>query len=368
MEFGSRSGERVVIQLARLLSEAGGDVRAVLAAAAVAMSPVALLRGDLPDIPQERLHRLRGLLTRALADLLAERSGREIVRGPDWRMLFFCLVNSRTLREAIDRGGELIGIMDGRCGRMSMQAGPSRAEVRLDSRWPVADVYTFAVDAVAVAMFVDIFGWLIGRTLPVTSVFMNYPAEMQARFDPEILLKPIVMDADRAGFAFPAEYLDYPVIRTTDECEAGMEKILSTLFDLEAHRTELAPAERARRIMLRSIRDADRIPTLDEISADLGCSRSQLRRWLGRDGISYNDIKESCRRELALDLLRRSPLSIEEISAQLGYYDSDAFRQAFRRWIGISPSEFRKTGQQDRSRTDYGWIAPLPGGAAMGGD
>ena len=345
MEWDPSSGERVVAQLASLLGEAGGDVRAAVANAALAISPSALMCGGPFDIPQEGLHRLRGLLTRALAEVVAGRSGREIVRVPDWRMLFFCLVNCRTLREAIDRGSELITVMDGRCGRMSLQTGPSSAEVNIDSQWSVADVYAFAVDALAIAMFVDIFGWLIGQPVPVTAVFMNYPAGMRDRFDPELLLKPIVMDADRSGFAFPVGYLDYPVIRATDECETGIQKILSTLFDLKAYRIELSPAERARRIMIRSVRDDNCAPTLDEISAEMGCSRSQLRRWLAQDGISYNDIKESCRRELALDLLRRSRLSIEDISVHLGYYDSDAFRQAFRRWIGVSPSEFRRSGR-----------------------
>lgn len=46
--------------------------------------------------------------------------------------------------------------------------------------------------------------------------------------------------------------------------------------------------------------------------------------------------------ELAARHLRESGLTVEAVAALLGYNDTAAFRKAFRRWHGLSPSEFRQ--------------------------
>ena len=60
------------------------------------------------------------------------------------------------------------------------------------------------------------------------------------------------------------------------------------------------------------------------------------------EGASYREIKDSCRRELGLDLLRRSSLPIEEIAVRLDFCDSDAFRRAFHDWLGMPPTRYRR--------------------------
>ena len=57
--------------------------------------------------------------------------------------------------------------------------------------------------------------------------------------------------------------------------------------------------------------------------------------------IGYREIRDALFAELAASHLRQSELSVEAIAALLGYHDSANFRRAFRRWYGLSPSEFR---------------------------
>ena len=338
-------GERVVVQLAELLAEAGGDVRTILKSVGVTRSRGHVAGNWLSGISQEKLHQVRDVLMRALAQLLADRCGRQLVRSPDWQMLFFCLANCRTLREAIERASDFIAVMDGRCGRMLLDVGPSKTEVQIDSLWSEHTAYSFAVDVLALASFIDIFSWLISQPLPVSSVVLDYPPAMMNRFDAGVLAKPIVMNAGRSGFIFPSAYLDYPVTRTTEDCETGMSSILGSMFELSSESTRQRLVERTRRIMYRALRDRGELPSVDDLCDQFACSKSQLRRWLAREGISYNAIKESCRRELALDLLRRSRFSIEDISTRLAFSDADAFRKAFRQWTDLSPTEYRRDGK-----------------------
>jgi YesN/AraC family two-component response regulator len=58
-------------------------------------------------------------------------------------------------------------------------------------------------------------------------------------------------------------------------------------------------------------------------------------------GVNFSDDLEKYRMKKAKDLLLNKDLSIEDISARTGYQSATAFRRAFKRVEGISPSEFR---------------------------
>jgi AraC-like DNA-binding protein len=104
-----------------------------------------------------------------------------------------------------------------------------------------------------------------------------------------------------------------------------------------------ASTDAVRRFALRTLRDSGRLPKFEALAQASGTSEATLRRRLAEEGTTYREIRESCRRELGLQLLRRPGLSIEEISARLDYCDADAFRRAFHGWFGAPPSRFRRT-------------------------
>ena len=66
-----------------------------------------------------------------------------------------------------------------------------------------------------------------------------------------------------------------------------------------------------------------------------------LSRKLGRAGTSYFTILEELRKALAIRYLRESRLPLSEIAFLLGYSGLNSFSEAFRRWTGQSPGQFR---------------------------
>ena len=91
-------------------------------------------------------------------------------------------------------------------------------------------------------------------------------------------------------------------------------------------------------------------PSPAAIGPALGMSARSLQRQLKAEGTTYAEIREDLRRELARAYLRDRALSITEIAFLLGFEDSSAFARAFRRWTGISPSEFRAQPTLDTER------------------
>lgn len=59
--------------------------------------------------------------------------------------------------------------------------------------------------------------------------------------------------------------------------------------------------------------------------------------------ISFSDYLEKCRIAKAEELLRVRPdVTIESIALQVGYASDKSFRRAFKRVMGILPSELRQ--------------------------
>jgi AraC-like DNA-binding protein len=91
-----------------------------------------------------------------------------------------------------------------------------------------------------------------------------------------------------------------------------------------------------------------REPTLLELGIEdmaerLGLHSRTLQRRLKDENESYLNVQARMRHRLACQWLRQSDLSVDDISARLGFSDRRAFSAAFKRWEGVTPSAWRDT-------------------------
>ena len=84
-----------------------------------------------------------------------------------------------------------------------------------------------------------------------------------------------------------------------------------------------------------------RFPDIDAMAVELGMNERTLRRKLEAENTSYRQILADVRQRLAIEYLRKTQLTNEEIATQLGYSDAANFRHAFMRWTQKHPSDFR---------------------------
>jgi len=74
-------------------------------------------------------------------------------------------------------------------------------------------------------------------------------------------------------------------------------------------------------------------------------SPRSLRRGLSTLDTSYTDLLARARRELAVQHALEAPRrSGPDIARLLGYAEPHTFYRAFKRWTGVSLSEYRKQG------------------------
>lgn len=85
----------------------------------------------------------------------------------------------------------------------------------------------------------------------------------------------------------------------------------------------------------------------DRIASLLHISRRKLHNKLEQKNTSYQEILENLRSDLARQYIGQKNISIIEITYLLGFTDTSNFARAFRRWTGVSPSQYRKQSEGD---------------------
>lgn len=82
------------------------------------------------------------------------------------------------------------------------------------------------------------------------------------------------------------------------------------------------------------------VVSLQDVAANFNMSTRTLQRKLSEDGVTFQELSESARKNLALHYLQAGNYPIKAISNMLGYNELSAFSRAFKRWTGKAPANY----------------------------
>lgn len=109
---------------------------------------------------------------------------------------------------------------------------------------------------------------------------------------------------------------------------------------LQALEAEATTRNDVKRLLLPILHTGD--VSIEAIAERLGVSRQTLWRNLKSEGVTFEQVHDELRRDMALDYLAARKVSVHETAYLVGFTDPAAFSRAFKRWTGMSPSEARK--------------------------
>jgi len=90
----------------------------------------------------------------------------------------------------------------------------------------------------------------------------------------------------------------------------------------------------------------NRLLDIDTVAGELCVSPRTLRRKLEEEGTSFRFLADEVRQTLADELLLTTNMKLDEVATRLGYAEPASFIHAYKRWKGISPTEFRASRTQ----------------------
>jgi len=210
--------------------------------------------------------------------------------------------------------------------------------VRLDYRIEVPDIVARRQDAeLSLGMFMNIIRECCGPAWAPEEVHFEHPKpeawkEHESAFDaPVFFSQPTnALVFKRDSFARPMPSPDLKLLSIARMCLHNMGAAAVPKLSI------LAKVKTAVRARL-----AEGYPALETIAEALRLAPSAIQRELARENLSYKDLVEEVRKDLALVYLKSRELPLSEIAFLLGYSELSAFSRAFSRWTGQSPRAYR---------------------------
>ncbi len=81
--------------------------------------------------------------------------------------------------------------------------------------------------------------------------------------------------------------------------------------------------------------------TIQKVAREMAVSVRTLQKRLEGEGAVFSDLLTDIRKRLAKQYLRED-YTVEQITYLLGFSEPSAFRKAFKKWLGVTPREFRE--------------------------
>ena len=166
-------------------------------------------------------------------------------------------------------------------------------------------------------------------------VFCSYaPPDYADRYS-KIINRPVYFNSAFTGVRFHRKHLVVPM---PDENHASHQMLLKSLEDAKVRK----PAKFSMKESIMQFLDAMRFryPDQETVAKELNVSPRKLRYCLKDENTTYKSIVSDLKKRDAYQCLSEG-MSIGQVALELGYDDPSNFTRAFRKWYGVSPSDFR---------------------------
>lgn len=189
-------------------------------------------------------------------------------------------------------------------------------------------------DEFTVATLVGRFRHVTRNAFAVQTVFLTRPPAPGLRHA-DLYRAPVAFSAAHAAVEMTAANLELPL----STADARLHHTLSQLAIQLGLGEGVSELELAVRSRLRDLLLNGR-PEAAHVARSLGISERTLHRRLAEAGRRYHEVLDAFRANEAERLLLQGRKSLAEIALALGFSDQTAWNRAFRRWKGMSPTEW----------------------------
>lgn len=313
--------------------EEGFDVEAVLAGTDI--NPRDLDSPDVEISGSQELGVIENLVSLGVDSSFAFRVGCRYRIGA-FGVLGYALINCENVQGVLDLGARYHKLSYSFCN-VAIAQTDTEVTVAFQCRHPSPAVCRFIVerDMAALAM---ISRDLTGHRLPLIRWSLAHGQQAPLEVYQRVIRAVPEFHSLQNAWVFDRRQLDTRLPLSNPISRAHSTR---TCEELLAQREKLVGY--SGRIRGYLMRNAEVMPSMDEVAERFHVTPRTLRRRLDEEGVSFRDLTLDVRRELAESMLAEGALPMHDIAARLGYRDVTSFITAFKRTTGTTPAAYRRT-------------------------
>jgi len=242
-------------------------------------------------------------------------------------------ISTRSFRDAVER-----------IGRYKQVTCPEKLDLVEHGNECAVHFTWLLADEEEPAMLVDVcFAWILtiarrgtGRSIYPKRVELQRPESHRAVYEGHFHC-PIQFNAAKNVLVFHKADVDADFATYNADLLAAVAPQLEA--ELKQQLGEKDLREQVKGTLKRLL--AGQRPAVERVARELRLSTRTLQRRLTKDGVTFQQLMEEARRELARHYLLHSALELNETAYLLGYEDANSFFRAFHAWEGTSPGQWR---------------------------
>ena len=260
-------------------------------------------------------------------------------------MLMYCVITCKDINEVIQRTSAFCSMVESIGIVLRLEHKGAQAELSIDIGKPAAKPSSLLLTLAAMSTFYHLFSWMLATDLPLEQVGLRHPAPNKPFPIGPFKNQPIRYQCTTNHFIFSSSCLSRPVARSYQQLLQVIDYFPVSLLSASINDPTLSA--RVEEIIQSSLQGSVAPVTADITAQLVNLSPATLRRKLRAEGTDFTQLLNRCQQAAAEScLIGKTP--IKTIALQLGFSDDRAFRRAFKRWCGQTPTEFRQQHQHRR--------------------
>lgn len=253
----------------------------------------------------------------------------------DLGVLGFVMMSAKSIREAVQHWINYSNSLIGMLLKVSLEErSVDDWSLVVTASAPLEVINNFCIEEQLVMIY-KLGGQLASAEPVLRQLELSYQQPSHHMLYTRYFRGPIKFNARQTRMSFISPRLDQPLRGNDKEFNAVCARQCELLLKQIERQSPFI--SKIKSVLLRS---GGRNPGISAVARDLSMSTRTLSRHLSEEGLTFQQLINEFRSDLAKEYLRSQSMEPKEIAYLLGFLDTNSFRRAFKSWTGLTIKDF----------------------------